>query len=224
MGPKKICKVPAKFPARLPCNESKKFTAELLQARREKKHGWDGHVVSKLRHNPLKQQMTDQKGQDQRVAWTGMVQTRVGRSERGVSQWNPKSMPNPGSSKWRFAALRFVHSQDITWKSEAQMFKTRLKCTCKEIALSVARQTRTWNCLANMTGRPGCRTMEMNGGSSAPYLARTWKQKGFLDYQGGGRGIISIVRWNLRPVIFGVDKGRLQGYGHNPFCSHSRVS
>ena len=24
-----------------------------------------------------------------------------------------------------------------------------------------------------MTGRPGCRTMEMIGGSSAPYLART---------------------------------------------------
>ena len=27
--------------------------------------------------------------------------------------------------------------------------------------------------LPNMTGRPGYRTMEMNGGSSAPYLART---------------------------------------------------
>ena len=27
--------------------------------------------------------------------------------------------------------------------------------------------------MPNMTGRPGCRTMEMNGGSSAPYLART---------------------------------------------------
>ena len=25
----------------------------------------------------------------------------------------------------------------------------------------------------DMTGRPGCRTMEMIGGSSAPYLART---------------------------------------------------
>ena len=29
--------------------------------------------------------------------------------------------------------------------------------------------------------------------------------EGLLDYQGGGRGIISIVRWNLRLVIFGVD-------------------
>ena len=28
--------------------------------------------------------------------------------------------------------------------------------------------------------------------------------EGFLDYQGRA-GIISIVRWNLRPVIFGVD-------------------
>ena len=28
-----------------------------------------------------------------------------------------------------------------------------------------------------------------------------------LDYQGRA-GIISIVRWNLRPVIFGVDKGQ----------------
>ena len=29
--------------------------------------------------------------------------------------------------------------------------------------------------------------------------------KNVLDYQ-GGRGIISIVRWNVRPVISGVDK------------------
>ena len=27
--------------------------------------------------------------------------------------------------------------------------------------------------MPNMTGRPGYRTMELNGGSSAPYLART---------------------------------------------------
>ena len=33
-------------------------------------------------------------------------------------------------------------------KSEAQnAFKTRLKCTCHEIALSVTRQTCTWNCV-----------------------------------------------------------------------------
>ena len=57
----------------------------------------------------------------------------------------------------------------------------------------------------------------MNGGSSAPYLARTpcvplfctlfnrgGNRRAFLDYQGRA-GIISIVRWNLRPVIFGVD-------------------
>ena len=59
----------------------------------------------------------------------------------------------------------------------------------------------------------------MNGGSSAPYLARTpcgplfvhclirVETEGLLDYQGWA-GIISIVRWNLRPVIFGVEAKR----------------
>ena len=68
----------------------------------------------------------------------------------------------------------------------------------------------------NMTGRPGYRTMDMNGGSSAPYLACILcvplfvhcligvEAEMLLDYQGRA-GIISIVRWNLRPVIFGVD-------------------
>ena len=63
-----------------------------------------------------------------------------------------------------------------------------------------------------MTGRPGYWTMEMNGGSSTPYLAFTpcvplfvhclirVEAEGLLDYQGRA-GIISIVRWNLRPVI-----------------------
>ena len=67
-----------------------------------------------------------------------------------------------------------------------------------------------------MTGRPGCWTMKMNGGSSAPHLACTpcvplfvhclirVEAEGLLDYQGRA-GIISIVRWNLRPVIFGVE-------------------
>ena len=64
-----------------------------------------------------------------------------------------------------------------------------------------------------MTGRPGDRAMEMNGGSAALYLARVpvfllvvigLEAKGFLDFQ-GRRGITSVVRWNLRPVIFGVD-------------------
>ena len=71
--------------------------------------------------------------------------------------------------------------------------------------------------MPNMTGRPGYWTMEMNGGSSAPYLARTlafpWvvhclirvETEGLLDYQGWA-GIFSIVRWNRRPVIFGVEK------------------
>ena len=62
--------------------------------------------------------------------------------------------------------------------------------------------------------------MEMNGGSSAPYLACTpgvplivhclirAEAEGLLDYQGRA-GIISIVRWNLRPVIFGVDRNKI---------------
>ena len=59
---------------------------------------------------------------------------------------------------------------------------------------------------------------EMNGGSIASYLARTprvpflmlifigLEAKGSLDFQ-GRRGIASVVRWKLRPVIFGFEKG-----------------
>ena len=73
----------------------------------------------------------------------------------------------------------------------------------------------------NMTGRPGYWTMEMNGGSSAPCLTCTpcvplfvhclirVEAEGLLDNQGRA-GIISIVRWNLRPVIFGVDVTRYE--------------
>ena len=53
---------------------------------------------------------------------------------------------HPGSSKWRFAALPFVHSQDIREIRGPNAFKTRLKCIRHEIALSVTRQTCTWNC------------------------------------------------------------------------------
>ena len=75
--------------------------------------------------------------------------------------------------------------------------------------------------MPNMTGRPGYRTMEKNGGSSAQYLACTpcvplfvhclirVEAEGPLDYQGRA-GIISIVRWNLRPVIFGLDYQKLE--------------
>ena len=72
-----------------------------------------------------------------------------------------------------------------------------------------------------MTGRPGCQTMEMIGGSSVSYLARTpcVPLLSTLSDRGGNRrafrlpgraGIISIVRWNLRPVIFGVEKRTLR--------------
>ena len=59
--------------------------------------------------------------------------------------------------------------------------------------------------------------LEMNGGSTASYLARTAPfaslcfyyfsrsgRKGALDFQ-GRHGITSVVRWKLRPVIFGVE-------------------
>ena len=74
--------------------------------------------------------------------------------------------------------------------------------------------------MPNMTGRPGHRTMGMNGGSSAPHLARTpcvpllstlfnrGGNRRAFRLLGAGGGIISIVRWNLRPVIFGVDKSQ----------------
>ena len=67
-----------------------------------------------------------------------------------------------------------------------------------------------------MTGRPGYRTMGMIGRSTASYLVCTprvpffvlvligLEAKGLLAFQ-GRRGIASVVRWNLRPVIFGVD-------------------
>ena len=69
----------------------------------------------------------------------------------------------------------------------------------------------------DITGRPGDRTMEMNGGSTASYLARTPcvpvflfiligpDAKGLSDFQ-GRRGITSVVWWSLRPVIFGVER------------------
>ena len=71
-----------------------------------------------------------------------------------------------------------------------------------------------------MTGRPGDRTVEINRGSTALYLACTprdplfmlilavgLKAKRLLDVQ-GQRGITSVLRWNLRLVIFSVDNSR----------------
>ena len=68
-----------------------------------------------------------------------------------------------------------------------------------------------------MTGRPGHRAMEMNGRSTVSYLVCTPRvplfmlvligpeTKNLLAFQ-GRRGIASVVRWNPRPVIFGVEK------------------
>ena len=75
--------------------------------------------------------------------------------------------------------------------------------------------------LPDMTGRPGCRTTQMFGGSTASYLARTpriplivlifigLETKSVLDYHGGRRGITSIVQWTPRPVIFRYQQGTL---------------
>ena len=58
--------------------------------------------------------------------------------------------------------------------------------------------------------------MEMNGRSTVSYLMRAPRvpffmlifvgpeAKGLLAFQ-GRHGIASVVRWNLRPVIFGVE-------------------
>ena len=67
-----------------------------------------------------------------------------------------------------------------------------------------------------MTGRPGHHTMEMNGRSTVSYLVRTLRvpffmliliapeAKRLLAFQ-ARRAIASVVRWNLCPVIFGVE-------------------
>ena len=72
------------------------------------------------------------------------------------------------------------------------------------------------NSMPNITGRPGYWTMEMNGGSSAPYLACTpcvplfvhclirVEAEGLLDYQGRAE-IIFHCMVEPFPVIFGVE-------------------
>ena len=58
-----------------------------------------------------------------------------------------------------------------------------------------------------MTGLPGGRPMEMNSGNTAPHLTRTLcvPMLLFFFYIGlEAKGLLDL-RWNLRPVIFGVD-------------------
>ena len=79
----------------------------------------------------------------------GAVPFFLGRDGQGDRELLKRKVTHqllPGTSKWRFAALRFVHSQDIREIRGPNAFKIRLKCTCHEIALSVTRQTCTWNC------------------------------------------------------------------------------
>ena len=62
-----------------------------------------------------------------------------------------------------------------------------------------------------MTGPPGDHTMEMQGGSTARALCVS--VLAYFNRSGSKgasklprrRGITSVVRWNLRPVIFGVE-------------------
>ena len=78
--------------------------------------------------------------------WIHHFQFRRKLSGKHLLYWCQSGGRKPGSSKWRFAALRFVHSQDIREIRGPNAFKTRLKCACHEIALSVTRQTCTWKC------------------------------------------------------------------------------
>ena len=64
---------------------------------------------------------------------------------KGLSFGNSYQKNFPGSSKWRFAALRLVHSQDIREIRGPNAFKIRFKCTCHETALSATRQICTWS-------------------------------------------------------------------------------
>ena len=69
-----------------------------------------------------------------------------------------------------------------------------------------------------MLGRPGDRTMEVHRASSLSYLACAPRVPSFMliliGLEAEGRldlqwrhGISSVVRWNLRPVTFGVEDG-----------------
>ena len=64
----------------------------------------------------------------------------------------PRSGP-PGVPSDGFAALRCLSIRETRGPNA---FKTRLKCTCHETALSVTRQTCTWNC----PGPSECRDQE----------------------------------------------------------------
>ena len=78
---------------------------------------------------------------------------------RGVSgalraqtlEFSPECQRGPGRSE-DILGIHFgvpsdgLHSQDIREIRGPNAFKIRLKCTCHELALSVTRQTCTWNC------------------------------------------------------------------------------
>ena len=99
----------------------------------------------------------------------------------------------PGNFKWRFAALRFVHSQDTREIRGPNAFKTRLRCTCHEIALSVSRQTCTWN-------RVICHYLP----DQSPNRCNNWHQMGleclsekFGEWSAGPkRGCLNVGAWN----------------------------
>ena len=90
---------------------------------------------------------------------------------------------------------------------------------------------------AHMTGRPQCRISEMSGGYCTSCLARTHGVPLLIylaqpvstletEMQGGTgpTGISSIVQWNLRSVILGVDSSAAKGAqtpgGHCRDCAN----
>ena len=102
---------------------------------------------------------------------------------------------------------------------------------------------RSLKSMPNMTGQPGtghCKWImeEVPRRTSLVLLAFACfvlcligvEAEGFLDYQGRA-GIIPIVRWNLRPVIFGVDEivwyedreNRMGGFQKGGSCNNRFV-
>ena len=66
------------------------------------------------------------------------------------------------------ARVRRSHDKATPWKSAQGKSKNEHLCLLRSEHFALV-----YCSTPNMTGRPGYRTMEMNGGSSVPYLART---------------------------------------------------
>ena len=139
-----------------------------------------------------------------------------GPQTRNLKERAPKHTENPWDTCWvllghpagQTGVCRLgtcLPATGVIWALRAQSRKEVRKCHCPRgrEALGPGRpkspkrsRKRVEISTPNMTGRPGYRTMEMNGGSSAPYLALTpcvplfvhclirVETEGLLDYQG----------------------------------------